>query len=141
MSFMKVRNVCLGVLECIETEYKHSLPEHSPLTDNKINMTHHTNIAYQRGPCISPHQAHALGILISTEHKVRLLVFFSRIFSENVEICLTDWLYVWAIDKNNYILLSKQPSLALQSMHFIIVIPWVISIIYCRIDEFLTWKL
>ena len=59
VSVVKARNVCIGVLECIETEYKHSLPEHSPLTDNKINMTHHTNIAYQRGPCISQYQAPA----------------------------------------------------------------------------------
>ena len=140
VSVVKARNVCIGVLECIETEYKHSLPEHSPLTDNKINMTHHTNIAYQRGPCISPDQA-------ELHWKVGLLVLLS---SKGMfpSFSIKDFL-IWLIDltmsqcwtRITHILLSKQQSVALQSMHFISVILWVISIIYCRIDEFLTWKL
>ena len=67
----------VGVLECIETEYKHSLPEHSPLTDNKINMTHHTNITNQRGPCMYQPTSGTGSRQAQLHCKVGLLVFLS----------------------------------------------------------------
>ena len=99
VAVVKARNVCIGVLECIETEYKHSLPEHSPLTDNKINMTHHTNIAYQRGPCISPYQGPACSNPLKSLASGALILRWnvSILFFFNSTDCLD---YVSVLDKN-----------------------------------------